>query len=271
MAGIDRIARILDARTLQRTTIQDRVMRAVLELVSTFDAWYSGTDIRALTERITTYVEAGQVQIANLTNAYLAQVAYELTGRSLAPAPLIQPATLRAGVAHDEVYARLAAHYRYLISQGATEVDALAAVQTRARTLTHMDMLLSVTHQARGWQEFHNWRMFRRVIRPEASRTGVCGLCLVASDRLYYRGDLLPVHDNCFCDVILVTRENDPGSVLNRDTLDELYADANYSTHADELRHTKYVIAEHGELGPILIRDGDNFRDARAVIAATTH
>ena len=40
MADIDRITRLLDARTLQRTAIQDRVMRAVLELVSSFDAWF---------------------------------------------------------------------------------------------------------------------------------------------------------------------------------------------------------------------------------------
>lgn len=271
MEELARITRILDARTAQRTQIQDRVMRAVLELVGSFDRWYSSADIRALTERITAYVEAGQVQIGNLTNSYLSQVAFELTGKGYTPAPLINPGSLRAGVTHEDVYARLAAQYRYLITLGFTDIDALAAVQTRARNLTHMDMLLSVTHQSRGWQDYHRWRMFRRVIRPEASRTGVCGLCLVASDRLYYRGDLLPIHGNCFCDVIPVTRENDPGSILNRDTLDELYADAGFSTYADDLRKTKYVIAEHGELGPILVRDGDNFRDARAVLEATTH
>lgn len=271
MADIDRITAIVDASTTVQAQIHDRVLQTVLQLVGQFNGWYSDQEIATLTRHIVAQVEAGQLQMASLTNAYLSRVAAELTGRTYAPAPLIDPSTLRHGVAHQDVYTRLAGHYRYLVSIGKDPTTALAAVQTRAKTITHMDLRLSVAYENRGWMNYHNWKMFRRIVRPERSRTGTCGLCLVASDRLYYRGDLLPLHDNCFCNVMPVTRKTDPGSILNRDSLDEIYSDADYSTYAEDLMKVKYRVEQHGELGPILVDDRHSFRDATEALALTTH
>lgn len=268
---VARVARIVDAQATQRKMIEDRVLQTVLNIVSGFDGWYSPEQIAQMTAHVVAYIEAGQVQVGALTNAYLSQVAREITGQPhSSAAPLVDPTTVRNATAHADAYERLTAQYRYLVSTGMDPTVALAAVQTRAKTMVTSDVALHVRRQARGWMHYHNWRMFRRVVRPERSFGGVCGLCLVASDRLYYRGDLMPIHDNCHCEPILVTRRSDPGSILNRDTLDEIYDDAG-STYANDLIDVKYRIEEHGELGPILVDDRHHFRDAREALALTTH
>jgi hypothetical protein len=38
---------------------------------------------------------------------------------------------------------------------------------------------------------------YRRVIHPELSKSGTCGLCVAAADRIYYVDDLMPIHTNC--------------------------------------------------------------------------
>lgn len=39
---------------------------------------------------------------------------------------------------------------------------------------------------------------YRRIIHPELSKTGTCGLCVVAATNTFTRGDLMPMHRNCF-------------------------------------------------------------------------
>lgn len=39
---------------------------------------------------------------------------------------------------------------------------------------------------------------YRRVIHPELSKTGSCGLCVVAATNTFTRADLMPMHHNCF-------------------------------------------------------------------------
>lgn len=93
---------------------------------------------------------------------------------------------------------------------------------------------------------------YRRVIHPEKSRTGVCGLCIAASDRMYRVRELMPVHTNCKCTTAAVTAEFDPADVLNQADLKELYGLAG-GTSGASLKRVKYSTDEHGELGPILV------------------
>lgn len=68
---------------------------------------------------------------------------------------------------------------------------------------------------------------YRRVIHPELSRGGTCGLCLVASDKIYRRPDLRAVHGRCKCTVMEVRRSYDPGGSLNNLELGGIYKAAN--------------------------------------------
>lgn len=92
----------------------------------------------------------------------------------------------------------------------------------------------------------------RRVIHPEMSRSGTCGMCIAASDRLYHVGKLLPIHKGCHCTIAGVTEEHDPADDLNAVDLGQLYKAAGGTTAA-HLKRTRYQVDEHGELGPVLV------------------
>lgn len=97
---------------------------------------------------------------------------------------------------------------------------------------------------------------WRRVIRPELSMHGTCGLCVVAATQWYTRGDLKAIHHLCKCVPLPVTKVSDPGLRWNaedlRKNLDEIYGAAGGSTSGKKLKRTRVAVREHGELGPIL-------------------
>lgn len=100
---------------------------------------------------------------------------------------------------------------------------------------------------------------WRRVIRPELSKTGSCGLCVVAATRMYHRHDLNAIHGKCKCIVLPVTKSNDPGLRLNNEDLQRIYGsfvDKNgrlvSSTQSASLKRTRVRVTKHGELGPVL-------------------
>ncbi|WP_048890665.1 hypothetical protein [Mycobacterium heckeshornense] len=95
---------------------------------------------------------------------------------------------------------------------------------------------------------------YRRVIHPELSKSGTCGMCIAASDRVYKVSELLPIHDHCHCTIAPVTEDHDPGGALNGLDLKQLYEHAGGNTVA-HLKRTRYTIDEHGELGPVLVPD----------------
>ena len=102
-------------------------------------------------------------------------------------------------------------------------------------------------------QRFHGSgvRKYRRVIHPELSKTGTCGLCAVAATNVFSTADLLPMHNNCKCTVAPITANNDPGLKLNREDLDAIYRKAG-STSAADLKSARVIMESHSEIGPIL-------------------
>lgn len=94
-------------------------------------------------------------------------------------------------------------------------------------------------------------KQYRRVIHPELSRTGTCGLCVAASTRVYRMRDLLPLHGGCNCTISPIGAK-DPGLDLTADDLRALYRKAG-GTSAARLRRTRYRVERHGELGPTLV------------------
>lgn len=157
-----------------------------------------------------------------------------------------------------EVLNRPARTVRYLESKGATREQAEAEALKRLDALVDGNMMLA---QRLAESEVINAAAnlsgstvvgMRRIIHPELSRTGTCGLCIAASDRLYIVRELLPMHANCKCTSAPVTEEFDPADELNKADLRQLYRDAGGTSRA-HLKRTRYKVDEHGELGPTLI------------------
>ena len=97
---------------------------------------------------------------------------------------------------------------------------------------------------------------WRRVIRPELSQHGTCGLCVVAATQWYSKQDLKAIHHLCKCVTMPVTKSADPGLRWNaedlRRNLDDIYGAAGGSTSGKKLKRTRVAVRDHGELGPIL-------------------
>lgn len=104
---------------------------------------------------------------------------------------------------------------------------------------------------------------YRRVLHPELSTTGSCGLCVAASDRVYKIGELLPIHNLCKCEVVPIYGKRDPGSQINDEDLAVLYAEAGDTTAGRELKRERYEVFDHPELGPVLRNKRHSTKDIK--------
>lgn len=233
-------------------------------------------------DKVTSYAQANATisttrarQMASVTNAYQTRVLTLLTGKPVAPAKQVDVTALR-GIPQESVYGRLADHYRYLVDNPARlepQSTASTLVVQRAQEVAEMDMQLANRAQNRQvMRQKQQVKYYRRVIHPELANSGVsCGLCIVASDRVYSKPDLLPIHFRCHCEVVPVTDETrDYGVTLNQDDLNALYKAAG-GTASQKLKETRFSIHEHGELGPVLTYKGNRFRGPSDVEDDTTH
>ena len=168
---------------------------------------------------------------------------------------------LRVGVRDwASVYGRVADTVRLQVARGASLDQAVTMGLQRADTMVRWDsglarreqwrQSLAANPQAIGW---------RRVIHPELSRDGTCGLCIAAADRTYSIATLAPLHGRCHCTVAPVTRTADPGGTLNDEDLKRVYESAS-STYAADLKRVRYDVQQHGELGPVLTDRANDFR-----------
>ncbi|AKJ72021.1 head maturation protease [Gordonia phage GAL1] len=156
----------------------------------------------------------------------------------------------------EEVLTRPARVYRYERSQGQDDAAANEAAKSRVRVIVDDNLMLSqriAESESLAQAADLDDRVlgYRRVIHPELSRGGVCGMCIVAADRLYRISELKPIHHRCKCTVAAVTKDFDPKSI-NDDDLSRFYKDAQGNTLRD-LKRTRYDVDEHGELGAVLV------------------
>ena len=95
---------------------------------------------------------------------------------------------------------------------------------------------------------------YRRVVHPELAETGVsCGLCIVASTRIYKKSDLMPIHNLCNCEPVEIVDGLDPGDQINaEDNLFDLYSEAGNTSDGRALKEQGYTVFDHPELGPVL-------------------
>lgn len=254
----------LAAQTAARRLLRDRTTTMVLA------AWqglptYDEDQVDAFVARILPAIEAGQRTTALTTTQYLAQVISEQLGETYPLTGAVDVENLR-GVDPAEVYRRPFVQTWTALSKGVS-FDAAVAVGAD-RLLRLVDDDLSLAHRRAPLRlvgDDDRISGYRRVIRPELAAGGTCGLCIAASDRVYSRSSLLPIHTRCGCEVMPIVRGRRGVSDPARDLNGADYASIPATRRADLSRY-RYSIHEHGELGPQLRREGDNF-DGPAVAA----
>ncbi len=226
---------------------------------------------------------AGVVDVANLRRAITPDLARELTEGRLRPGfgvigdtrtvggggrrvrmnlpPVTEANRLTPGVQ----YGRVADNYRYqVVVNGLTEEAAKQRALVRIGAVAHTDVTLAVRAQwAKALDKRAGVTGYRRIVNtqhPVPTKTGPCGLCVVAADRIYKVEELLPLHPGCACTVLPVLDGMDPGLSLNGDDLRALYNAAGGTTGHGVLSKIRVALAEHGETGPTLVDADQHFR-----------
>lgn len=167
-------------------------------------------------------------------------------------------------------YGRVADGYRYnVVMRGDSEDVARQKAMVRVQAVAQTDVTLAVRKQYQESMSAHGAIGFRRILHPELSETGPCALCVVAADRTYRTEDLLPIHSYCVCETLPIYEGADPGLHLNGDDLRALYEAAGGNTR-QTLRKVTVALAEHAELGPILVDADQNNRGPVEVAASKT-
>lgn len=253
-----------DLDSLNRLTeAYDSQVHAIRQQITAFGQayWdslphYRASAVEDMIEAITPRVAAGQLRIADLTRAYLAQCARELGWKVVLP-PIDQDEIRGArGVDPRVVYRRPAVDVYTALAAGKPLPQAAAEGRLRLTQLIGGDMQLAKVHASRqsmrGYPE--EGQFYRRVLTGREN----CALCVVASTQRYYRGDLLPIHPGCDCDV----QPLPPGLAVNQ-VIDEDLLEQVHQITADRLgvsdrggRTPDYrkllTVSEHGEYGPTL-------------------
>lgn len=253
-----------DLDSLNRLTeAYDSQVHAIRQQITAFGQayWdslphYRASAVEDMIKAITPRVTAGQLRIADLTRAYLAQCARELGWKVVLP-PIDQDEIRGArGVDPRVVYRRPAVDVYTALAAGKPLPQAAAEGRLRLTQLIGGDMQLAKVHASRqsmrGYPE--EGQFYRRVLTGREN----CALCVVASTQRYYRGDLLPIHPGCDCDV----QPLPPGLTVNQ-VIDEDLLEQVHQITADRLgvsdrggRTPDYrkllTVSEHGEYGPTL-------------------
>jgi hypothetical protein len=264
-AQVTQLGNLSDQHANQRESVISQLIKALLALWQDPGSWYDSNLIAGQAARSAQLVSSAQARTRTLTRSY-ANTLLKTLDAAPSKLPPIVSYYPRSGVTPLQVYSRPAVQFAYARSQGASVQEAHEVANQRLQDLAHSDVMLAERDEfQKVYKAAPKVIGYRRVIHPELSRSGTCGLCAVAATRFYKTGDLLPLHNLCDCDTMPVTEGDDPGFRLNDDDLKKIYAAAGDTTQGDFLKEVRISIDEHGELGPILVRQGQEFRSAKDV------
>ena len=253
-----------DLDSLNRLTeAYDSQVHAIRQQITAFGQayWdslphYRASAVEDMIQAITPRVTAGQLRIADLTRAYLAQCARELGWKVVLPS--IDQDEIRGarGVDPRVVYRRPAVDVYTALAAGKPLPQAAAEGRLRLTQLIGGDMQLAKVHASRQSMRGYpaEGQFYRRVLTGREN----CALCVVASTQRYYRDDLMPIHPGCDCGV----QPLPPGLAVNQ-VIDEDLLEQVHQITADRLgvsdrggRNPDYrkllTVSEHGEYGPTL-------------------
>lgn len=260
------ISVLLEQFTSQSANLKDRMIQAAALAWLGFDDWYNQAAVMATAAGVAAQSEAAQQIAAGLSSAYVTGVYGVMTASRAPSIGRSQTGVIRNGAPSKLVHSRAANAYLRAIATGVA--DHRGAINLAVRRASDT-MLSDLTLQEREAQQRILADLgvahFRRILHPELSVSGSCGLCVAASQRTYNTGDLMPMHPpTCKCTVMPVIGDDDPGLDLNEQDIGQLRDDAG-SNKASDLRRTRYTVHQHGELGPVLTKVDDKFRDQSKV------
>lgn len=257
----EQFIRLIAQQTGMISALSMQTIQMLLRLWQPFREWYDEDLVIAHAARSATTVESAQAQARRRQEAYLRFVSREMkiTPPTMEAIRLEYPGSIDIyprDASILDVWKRPAEQYRYAISEGLDEVEALGRAIDRIQHNAHMDLSLARREASRAvFEATPQITGYRRIIHPERSESGFsCGLCVVASTRIYSTDELLPIHNDCNCDVLPIIGTQDPGNTLNLEDLQTIY-DAAGSNNAGDLLNTKVSFTEHGELGPIIANE----------------
>lgn len=261
------LALLVDAQSQSQNALTQMAINAAGQAAESFDGWYDSALIGSWASQLASLIEGIQSQTAASTDAYLTEVLAAMTGKPVSPSGTIDISGLRQGVSHTEVYGRTADTYRYELSQGKPQPEALKAAVQRAQVMAQTDVQLAQRAQSQRFMTSKKVTGYRRIIHPEMSK-GTCGLCIAASDQIYGIEDLMPIHNRCECTTAPIVGGMDPGRDLTRHDLNALYEQAGGSTSGPALKKVRWTVHQNGELGPVLAVEGQSFRGPSDLPAA---
>jgi hypothetical protein len=241
--------RYRDALIDVRKRVSARVDRNWRDLGS-----WNEADVDRFLARTLPVVDAGQRRTVSLTDAYLARA----TGRRTLGlvADNLVGAAVRNGTDPATVYTRPFVQLWSGLSDGQQFSDALNAAGVRAASSASMDVSLTMRASADAFEKqaaadpgpiIIGWE---RVVDPNA-----CDFCVLIADRVYYRADLLPVHNNCHCSVEPVVY----GKPRAFDRLNAPQVDRLKERQAAGESIPEPAVHEHGELGAVLADAAHSF------------
>ena len=246
-----------------RQALADRFTSQARSVWLSFAGWYNEKLVAQLAAEMASLSTAAQDQMIGLSEQYVGNVVAAIRGTGVQIPPVKVP-PIRNGADMLRVHTRPAEVFRKAYATGATEPEAVDKAVKRATQLAETDVQLAGRSAQREQMKKLDVRGYRRVLHPELAKHGDCGLCVVASDRIYTVEELLPIHGGCNCETLPILGENDPGRSLNEADLKKLYAAAG-STAGEELKRVRVTVNEHGEYGPVLTKRGDSFRGPKDV------
>lgn len=257
----------VEAYANSRELLTQNTIDSILKGMQSVDP-YNDNDIIDFAKSAADVVRFSQGNMGILTEAFLRNV---MTIQGVLP-PVNQlvslASDLRQGVELYQAYMRPFNQYRYIMSKYDDITQASSAMVQRAESLVDTDLNLASRQSVKDTLESTKQVTgYRRIVHPELSRGGSCGLCVIAADRTYNKSELMPIHDRCKCTVLPITKKSDPGLQLNAEQLQAFYDAAGGSTEGADLKRVRAKTSFHGEIGPVL-RDADqNFRGPQSVAA----
>ena len=239
---------------------------------------YRDADIDRLVGLIVPKVLAGQRQIANLTDGYLAALGGARAG---VEPKLVTGAAVRNGAEPEDVYRRPAKTLYTKLSEGMAYSNAEAEGFRRLQSLVSTDMQLAMRAQEDRSLRAGGWKFFKRVLTGSEN----CAKCAIASTQRYRVGNLKPIHPGCDCTCEPLKTMTDPGQVIDENLLESIHELVGNELGLDENTvdrgardlglgktdakgnaisdYTDLIVTRnHGEYGPTLTWRKDKFTSA---------
>jgi hypothetical protein len=194
-----RVLALVDRQAATRERLSGNLLALLARLWAalTTGQRYDDAQVAAFAAQAAALSKGARTAASGAQEAYLRQILVLLDtqpGRGLKVSIPDAP----RGVDPVAQYTRPVEEFRRLRVSGLDELEANERALRRLQLIGDTDVSLAVRDtSAQVLASADKVTGWRRVVHPELSRGGSCGLCVVASDRLYHRGDLMPLHARC--------------------------------------------------------------------------